>query len=125
MTDNFIILKEGIAKLPTAIKDQEIILLNISQSLDKIRKDKKTCELDATASVSNATDPNGKKIYPNAEAREVAFHYQLSGQEKYRELLDEERRKDEQRAFSIIEIDYLKREFKSIELLLKALEIEK
>jgi PBP1b-binding outer membrane lipoprotein LpoB len=117
-------VKERIGKLPSEIKDEELKLRSVEQTINELRRDKKRLEMNTTQQVSTETGEDGKRRYTNAETREAAVHDYLAGNEAYRELLEHERKNEATKSTTIIEIDYLKRELKSIELLLKALELE-
>lgn len=118
-------VKIKINEIPLLIKSEEEKLLGIEQNLLLVRQLKREIEMRVSYEVSIALDEVGKKLYPNESARESASHDRLSGMPEYRQHLEDERVNDAKKVVTLIEIDYQKREFKAIEYLLKALDLER
>ena len=118
-------IKQRIVNLPVELKKEEIKLLEIDKKLDRINQKKKRWTRKISSQVFNDVTTDGKKIYTNETMRENETEARLSLLSDYQQLIEEESRQSQLSKLSKIEIDYLEREFKSKQLLIKLLEIEK
>ncbi len=110
-------IKKNLLKLPGSIKKREIELLDILQKQDErvlqIKNMSKKIELD----IEGETDKEGKKKYKNAIEREIEKNRRLGFNKEFIEtssMANKTKRKIEE---DKIEIDFLKKKFRSYESL--------
>ena len=118
-------IKQRIIKIPVELKEEEKKLLDINRELDRINQEKKRWTRKISIQVFNDVTPDGKKIYTNETLRENETDARLGLLPDYQQLIEEESRQSQLAKLIKIDIDFLEREFKSKQFLIKLLEIEK
>jgi len=119
-------MKEQFLTLPMTIKKEEQKLLDMNKELERLNGQKKYWQRKISAQVYHDKDAEfGKRLFTNDAMREVETDARLSLLPDYQQIIEQEVTQAYLAKLSKIEIDYLERQFKSLQYLVKLLEIEK
>lgn len=118
-------LKNKLLTIPQRIKDEQLKLLDINKTVERINNDKKRLTRKISAQVYNETTSDGKKAFTNEAIRETETNARLEMMPDFIQFIDEESRESQNAKLANIEIEFLEREFKSVQFIVKLLEVER
>jgi hypothetical protein len=117
-------MKDQLIQLPSIIRITEQDILSVQSKLNTLDREIKSKELGMFKEVLSEMNDNKPK-FTNDKSREAEVFKRLGQDVTYSGLMIEQDALTKERSLKVIEFDYLKRELKTIELLLKLFEVEK
>ena len=106
-------------------KELEKEIQQIKFSLDDIAHEKKRIEDKIFFEVSSEKDENGKAVFSNDTLRKSETSNRVSRNPEYAELLVKEYQMKKKLSDNEIELDYLRRRFKSVEYIIELMKLGK
>jgi len=116
-------LRKDLTELPVKIKEQENIINATNRKADNIKYAKVSIELRHTGQIARE-NVNGKKMYPNADARDEELYKRLKSDDDYQALLSSEIETSMKLNETTVEYNYLRRKFTSTQYFVRLLEVK-
>lgn len=110
-----------LTELPKKIKEQELKIIALGRKINNIEDKKKEIDVEHFISVLSAKDAEGKNLYSNEKAREIQVNKQKKLDAVYQALLLEEEETIIASKTETADLEFLKRRFKSVEIVVSLL----
>lgn len=76
-------MRDTLLSIHHEIRDQRILVLQISERMESIREHLKSWEMLQTANIANATDESGKPLYSNDAKRKAELDQRKKDSDEY------------------------------------------
>ena len=114
-------LVKRIVELPMLIRTQELKIIALNRKISSIEDKKKDLETTHFIAVLSARDGDNKNLYTNDKSREIEVNRRKKLDAVFQALILEEEDSIIQSKQEVAEFEFLKREFKVVELLVNLL----